>query len=152
MLKVCLLYTSGNWLWKLEALYQDNAKKSFYAATGGFEYTYVGIGDSMIDLGIITEFAYDDRGDEATTSFENDLLLGLRLGVNDTAGTELLASLSYDLDNKGNVFRFETSRRITDNIKVFLEGWVFFDTTPEDFLLYSIREDDFIRLQLFYYF
>ncbi|MDH3390451.1 MAG: hypothetical protein OEL85_01465 [Desulfobulbaceae bacterium] len=147
-----LQMVSGNWLWKLEALYQDNEIKSYYAATGGFEYTFIGIGDSMIDLGIITEFAYDGRGDEATTSFENDLLLGLRLGLNDTAGTELLASLSYDLDNKGNVFRFETSRRITDNIKVFLEGWVFFDTTPEDFLLYSIREDDFIRLQLFYYF
>ena len=147
-----LQIVSGNWLWKLETLYQDNQTKSYYAATGGFEYTFVGIGDSMIDLGIITEFVYDDRGDKATTSFEKDLLLGLRLGFNDTAGTELLAGLSYDMDSKGNVLRFETSRRITDNIKIFLEGWVFFDTDPEDFSLYSIREDDFIRLQLFYYF
>ena len=147
-----LQLVTGNWLWKLEALYQDNDTKSFYSATGGFEYTFVGIGDSMIDLGLITEFAYDDRGNEATTSFENDLLLGLRLGVNDTAGTELLVGLSYDLDGKGNVLQFEASRRLSDNVRIFLEGWAFFDAEPGDYYLYSIREDDFIRLQLFYYF
>ena len=106
----------------------------------------------MIDLGLITEFAYDDRGNEASTSFEKDLLLGLRLGVNDTAGTELLVGLSYDLDGKGNVLQFEASRRLSDNIRIFLEGWAFFDAEPGDYYLYSIREDDFIRLQLFYYF
>ena len=30
-------------------------------------------------------------------TFENDLFAGLRRGVNDSAGTELLAGLSYDL-------------------------------------------------------
>jgi hypothetical protein len=143
---------SGNWLWKLEALYQDNKNKSFFSATGGFEYTFFGLGISMIDLGFITEFAYDNRDDEATTSFENDILLGLRLAINDAAGTELLAGFSHDLDNKGNVLRIEASRRLTDNIKLFVEGWAFFDTEPDDYYLYSIRDDDFIRLQLFYYF
>jgi hypothetical protein len=143
---------AGNWLWKLEALYQDNKTKSFYAATGGFEYTFVGLGDSMMDLGIIAELAYDDRGDDATTPFENDLFGGFRLGVNDAAGTQLLVGLSIDLDNKGNILQLEASRRLTDNIKVFLEGWAFFNTDPGDYYLYSIRDDDFIRLQLFYYF
>ena len=55
-------------------------------------------------------------------TFENDPLWGLRLGINDAAGTEFLAGLSHDLDNKGNVLRFEMSRRITDNVKIFLEG------------------------------
>lgn len=146
-----LQLVAGNWLWKLEALYQDNEAENFYAATGGFEYTFVGVGDSSMDLGLIAEFAYDDRDDKAATSFENDLLLGLRLGVNDTAGTELLAGLSYDLDSRGNVLRFEASRRITDTLKIFLEGWAFFNVEPDDPSLYSIRDDGFIRLQLFYY-
>ncbi|UCD66339.1 MAG: hypothetical protein JSW69_01565, partial [Deltaproteobacteria bacterium] len=64
----------------------------------------------------------------------------------------LLVGLSIDLDNKGNVLQLEASRRLTDNIKVFLEGWAFFNTDPGDYYLYSIRDDDFIRLQLFYYF
>ena len=147
-----LQLVTGSWLWKLEALYQDNESKSFFAATGGFEYSFVRIGDSMMDLGIIAELSYDDRGAEATTPFENDLFAGLRLGVNDSAGTELLAGLSYDLDNKGNVLQIEASRRLTENIKVFVEGWAFFDIEPGDYYLYSIRDDDFIRLQLFYYF
>ena len=85
-------------------------------------------------------------------TFENDLLLGLRLGINDAAGTEFLAGLSHDLDNEGNVLRFEMSRRITDNVKIFLEGWNFFDIEPDDYYLYGIRDDDFVRLQIFYYF
>jgi hypothetical protein len=149
-----LQLVTGNWLWKLEALYQDNKTESFFSTTGGFEYTFVGVGDSMIDLGLIAEYAYDDRNSEATTSFENDLLFGLRLGINDAAGTEFLAGLSHDLDNKGNVLRFEMSRRITDNVKIFLEGWNFFNIEPDDYYyyLYDIRDDDFVRLQIFYYF
>ena len=147
-----LQLVAGSWLWKLEALYQDNASMIFFAATGGLEYTFWGVGNTLMDLGLIAEFAYDDRGSEATTSFQNDLLGGLRLGINDAAGTEILAGLSYDLDFRGKVFRLEASRRITETLKIFLEGWVFFDIAPDDPALYSIRDDDFIRLQLFYYF
>jgi len=147
-----LQMVSGNWLWKLEALYQDNGNENFFAATGGFEYTFFGLGDSMVDLGCIAEFAYDDRDNDATTSFENDLLLGLRLAVNDAAGTVLLAGLSHDLADRGNVFRIEASRRLTDTIKVFVEGWAFFRTEPGDYYLDSIKDDGFVRMQLFYYF
>jgi hypothetical protein len=147
-----LQMVAGSWLWKLEALYQDNATQSFFAATGGFEYTFFSIGNTLMDLGFIAEFAYDDRGTEASTSFENDLLGGLRLGINDAAGTEILAGLGYDLDSRGNVLRLEASRRITDTLKISLEGWAFFDIEPDDPSLYSIRDDDFMRLQLFYYF
>lgn len=147
-----LQLTAGNWLGKLEALYQDNDTNSFFAATGGFEYTFFGLGDSMMDLGLIAEFSYDDRGEKATTSFDNDLVGGIRLGVNDAAGTELLMGLTYDLDDKGNLFLLEASRRLTDNIRVFLDAWLFFNTEPDDYYLYSIRDDDFIRLQIFYYF
>jgi hypothetical protein len=147
-----LQIVAGNWLWKLEALYQDNEIKRFFSTTGGFEYTFIGIADSMMDMGLIAEFAYDDRGDAATTSFEKDVFFGLRVGVNDSAGTELLAGLSYDLDNKGNVLQIEASRRLSNNIKIFLEGWAFYNTEPGDYYLYSIRDDNFLRLQLFYYF
>jgi SH3-like domain-containing protein len=147
-----LQLVTGNWLWKLEALYQDNADDSFYAATGGFEYTLFGLGSSKADLGIITEYAYDERDEEATTPFQNDLLLGLRFGLNDAATTEILLGLSYDLDNKGQTLQLEASTRLSDNISIALEGWAFFNTEPEDYYLHSIRKDDFLRLQIFYYF
>jgi hypothetical protein len=147
-----LQLVAGNWLWKLEALYQDNEEDPYFAATGGFEYTFVGLGNSKTDLGIIMEYAYDDRDKEASTPFENDLFGGLRLAVNDAAGTELLFGLSYDLDDKSNVLQLEASRRLGDSFKIFLEGWAFFNTEPGDYYIYSIRDDDFLRLQIFYYF
>ena len=142
----------GNWLWKLESLYRDETDDDFWAATGGFEYTFVSIADSMVDLGLITEYSYDDRDEDATTPFQNDLLFGLRLGVNDAAGTELLAGISVDLDESGHVLQVEASRRLTDNVKFFLEAWSFFDLEENQTYLYSIRDDDFARLQLFFYF
>lgn len=36
-----------------------------------------------MDLGLVSELAYDDRGDSAATPFENDIMFGLRLAVND---------------------------------------------------------------------
>ena len=142
----------GNWLWKLESLYRDGTDDNFWAATGGFEYTFVSISDTMVDLGLITEYSYDDREDDATTPFQNDLLFGLRLGVNDAASTELLAGISFDLDDSGSVLQIEASRRLTDNLKISLEAWSFFDLEESQTYLYSIRDDDFVRLQLFYYF
>jgi hypothetical protein len=142
----------GNWLWKLESLYRDETDDDFWAATGGFEYTFVSIADTMVDLGLITEYSYDDREDDATTPFQNDLLFGLRLGVNDAASTELLAGISVDLDESGHVLQIEASRRLTDNLKLFLEAWSFFDLEENQTYLYSIRDDDFVRMQLFYYF
>jgi hypothetical protein len=142
----------GNWLWKLESLYRDGTDDNFWAATGGFEYTFVSISDTMMDLGLITEYSYDDRDDDATTPFQNDLLFGLRLGLNDAASTELLAGISFDLDDSGSVLQIEASRRLTDNLKISLEAWSFFDLEESQTYLYSIRDDDFVRLQLFYYF
>jgi hypothetical protein len=106
----------------------------------------------MVDLGFITEYAYDERGEEATTPFENDLFFGLRLAANDAAGSELLAGISQDLDNRGSILSLEASRRLTDRLKVYLEAWAFIDAQPGDYYLYSIRDDDFVRLQFFYYF
>jgi hypothetical protein len=147
-----LQLVAGNWLWKLEALYQENDEDPFFAATGGLEYTFTGMGGSMADLGIIVEYAYDDRDDETVVSFENDLLFGLRLGLNDSAGTELLLGLCHDLNDSGNVLQLEASRRLNDHLKIFLEGWSFFNTDPDDYTLYSIRKDDFFRILLVYYF
>ena len=98
------------------------------------------------------EYVYDDRDEEITITFENDLLFGLRLGVNDAASTEILLGWSYDVDNKGQVLQLEASRRLTGNISFALEAWSFFNTEPADYYLYSIRDDDYIRMQFFYYF
>jgi len=142
----------GAWLLKLEAIYRTGQdEQDFFASTGGFEYTLTGIVGTNMDLGVIAEFAYDERGEQATTPFNNDLMAALRLVANNAASSELLAGIMQDLDTSAHVFTLEASHRLTDHIKVKFEAGFFFDQ-PEEDLLYSMRDDDYLRLELFYYF
>ena len=145
-----LQLVAGECLWKLEAIYRQGQGRSFFATTGGFEYTIVGAAGTATDVGIIGEFAYDERGDQATTPFNHDVMAGLRLALNDAAGTEMLAGLSYDLKYSDRIFSLEASRRFGERWKIFLESYLFV-IHPED-IVYSLRDDDYISLVVAYYF
>ena len=97
------------------------------------------------------EYAYDERGDNGTTLFQNDAFLGLRLAPNDAAGTQLLMGYGQDLDGRENAVRVEASRRLGSHWKLILEAWLFVDTVPGS-IQESLRDDDFARLELAYYF
>jgi len=146
-------WATGNWLWKLEALYRDGFVDRYFAGVGGFEYTFYGVGDSKTDLGLLTEYAYDERGDSPTTTsvYDNDVFLGMRLTPNDAAGTQLLMGFMQDLQETENLLVVEASRRFGQHWKLILEAWMFLDP-DDDSLIYSLRDDDFLRLELAYYF
>jgi len=146
-----LQLVAGQWLLKLESLYRTDQGNDFFASVGGFEYTFVGIAETSMDLGVIGEYAYDERRDNATTVYENDAMFGLRLAVNDAESTELLAGLIQDLDSPARALSVEASRRIGSNWKLFLQAWGFFDS-PSDDLLYNVIDDDFLQIELAYYF
>ena len=146
-----LQLVAGLWLWKLEAIYRTGQVEDFFAGTGGFEYTLVGIAETSMDLGVIVEGAYDERGSRATTYFENDVMFGLRLTLNDAASSELLAGFSRDFEGSSSALSLEASRRFGDNWLLSLEVRTFLDL-PEDDLFYSLRDDGFIQLELAYYF
>ncbi len=142
---------AGQWLYKLEALYRTGQGEDFFAAVGGFEYTFVGLGETGMDLGVIGEYAYDTRGDDATTIYQNDAMIGFRLTPNDAASTEFLCGLIQDVENSSRAITIEASRRIGSNWKISLEAWCFFDV-PDDDLSYCVRDDDYLQLVLAYYF
>ncbi len=142
---------AGNWLWKLEGLHRRGQGESFFSVAGGFEYTFFSVLESSYDIGLIGESIYDDRQDNATTFFENDIMLGLRIAANDAAGSELLAGLIQDLDSSARSLSIEASRRLGNDWKVILDAYFFF-SVPEDDVLYSLRDDDYLSLQLSYYF
>jgi hypothetical protein len=100
-----------------------------------------------MDLGLIGEYAYDERGDSATTAYEDDAMFGLRLAVNDADGTELLAGLIQDLDSRARALSIEASRRFGSNWKLSLQAWGFLDS-PMDDLLFNVRGDDFLQVEL----
>jgi len=144
-------YTGEAWLWKLEAAYRDTKKESYRAAVGGFEYTFIGIRNTPLDLGVLAEYHYDSRRLAASSPLQDDLFIGTRLTFNDTQSSELLAGGIFDLDRSGKSFRVEASRRIGQNYKLSLEGQFFSGIVPRDPLA-AFRADDFIRIELTRYF
>ncbi|MCU7935371.1 MAG: hypothetical protein KZQ99_10890 [Candidatus Thiodiazotropha sp. (ex Dulcina madagascariensis)] len=143
--------TKGDWLWKLEAIHRSSDSGSFNAATGGFEYTLVGIADTAMDLGVLGEYLYDDRQDEAAPPFENDLFVGLRLTGNDVDGSELLAGVIKDLDDSGWMFNLEASRRIGNDWKVGAQARLWSDIDEDD-PLHNFHRDDYLEITLSRYF
>jgi hypothetical protein len=142
----------GDWTWKLEALNQRRKDEIYSAAVGGFEYTFVGIFDSIMDLGVLSEYMYDSRGNAAPTPFERDIFAGIRLTPNDAQSTEFLAGVIYDLDGSGEVYRIEASRRFFDSWKVSLEMQSYSGIDQRDPLLYPLRDDDYLQLDIAWYF
>ena len=141
----------GDWLWKLESIYRDSLHHHTGVVTG-FEYTVVGALGSVWDVGLIAEYLYDSRGNNAQTIGQDDLFLGTRLALNDADSTEILFGVTQDLDNS-DVYnaKLEASSRLTNHLSWRIDGWLFENDTPDD-LLYFGRKDDFIEVSLEYYF
>ena len=167
------------WLFKLEAInrngfdYQDNsvseADSSYQAVVAGFEYTQVGIFDSVLDLGWIGEYLYDSRGEsDPLAVFEDDWFIGWRLAFNDVDDSELLTGLIIDPSSSEKTLGVEYSQRLTDEWSLSVEGriWAGGDEAPDTLQqalfelqngiqrskLASVMNDDYLEVNLTYYF
>ena len=149
-------YTTGPTLWKLEAIgrlnqLDRNVQNSDYVAvTGGVEYTFFGIWESNADLGLVLEGAYDSRGDDALTAFEEDAMYGLRLALNDEQDTSVLLLGKTDVVSGGSSLRLEAERRIGQSWRLEVEGQAFLNTQSAD-IESAIDGDSFLRLKLSYF-
>lgn len=155
--------TFGGWLWKLEAITRSGQGKRIRSIAGGYEYTFVGVNESQVDIGIITEYLYDSRGDSInpavifasqpffTSPFQNDLVLGARVTLNDAASSELLASVIVDMEGGGQSVNIEASRRLGDSWKLSLEGRGVMNI-PAGNVLSSFEDESRVRVELARYF
>jgi hypothetical protein len=141
----------GNWTWKVESILQTRKGRDFTAAVGGFEYTFYGVSESGADLGVLSEYHYDDRKRDAPLGFQNDLFLGMRYVLNDAQDTELLAGGFYDFDFNSKSARVELQRRISGSWKLESELQMFTDVASED-PLRAFHRDDYLQVDLAYYF
>ena len=144
-------WTGDALLLKLEALHRKEATYgSSNAAVYGFEYTFFDIYNGH-DLGAIAEHLYDSRG-KSRTSFDNDLFVGLRYTFNDVEATEILVGSFIDLDDGSRNMRAKAERRFTDSFKGELILQTYNNIADNDLFFHQNRKDDFIRLNLRYYF
>ncbi len=142
--------TRGSWLWKLEAISLNGNYAKYRRATGGFEYTFYGVVGSA-DLGLVMEYLYDSRGELATTPFEDDFMMGLRLTLNDEQSTDALLGVIKDAKDDSYLISLEANRRIGDSWKLSIQASKFL-IDGLDQSLKSFAQDDFLQIELGYYF
>ena len=150
-------WTTGSLLLKLEAIRRSGArnlagmKETYNAFVLGGEYTFFSLWDSAADLTLFAEWDRDGRGRRATNFYENDLFAALRLMLNDVQGTEMTASVLYDLDKSQRIFGLELARRLTDTFSLDLGAVAITNIDPAD-LYYDLRRDGFVQLGINYHF
>ena len=143
--------TKGSWLWKFESIVRSNQRETFFAATGGVEYTLFNLFETGLDLGFVAEYLYDSRGKNGQVLFEDDFLAALRFGLNDVQSTEILAGIIFDRTTSSKFYNLEASRRLGESWTIDLEVR-FFEGAPRFGPSFIFREDDHIRSQLSYHF
>ena len=145
----------GDWTWKLEAAAAEvrsgkkRGTKSF-KTVGGFEYTLVGVLDSIMDLGFVVEYHYSDQHIHQTI-FDNDLATALRFVFNDAQSTEILAGIVTDANTQSLGSFIEASRRLGESWTLEAELRAFHGTKISR-PLFAFRFDDFAQIDLKYYF
>lgn len=144
--------TLDNWLLKFEGYRRQGfGNETYVAAIGGFEYTFVGVFDSAVDVGALAEYHYDERGRSSPTPFNHDLFVGTRVAMNDAADSQLLGGVLSDIHGTGHLVNIEASRRLGEFWKVELELRMFLDVSPSDGLAPFAR-DDYVQLEILRFF
>ncbi len=79
------------------------------------------------------------------------LFLGLRVSLNDIAGSELLVGLGQDLQHSGRFFSLDASRRVGSNVRLALKLRMI-DSSAEEDPLAVLSKDDHLIVEYTYYF
>ncbi len=144
--------TLESWLLKSELIHRsgDNITDHIQLVSG-LEYSFYGVAESDVDIGVVAEWLYDDREEQADTIFQNDILLGFRFALNDEQSSEALVGVIADMDGGAKTFTVEASRRFRDNLKLSLEALIWTDA-KDDPLLFQFAQEDYVQVELGYFF
>ncbi len=161
-----LQYFIGDWSWKLEAISRTGQGARYTGVTIGFEKTFVSALGGRGDLGIITEYLFDDRGNAAQVIGEDDIALGLRYAFNNAANTTALIVALVDVDTREYLVTLEASSRLAANWKIVVEASIFGNSprvsrnlagylqtlADPDTELAFFQDEDFLKIELTRYF
>ncbi|MCG7536676.1 hypothetical protein [Pseudoalteromonas sp. OOF1S-7] len=138
----------ASWLFKMEGIYRDDIA-NLWELGAGFEYTQVGVFDSIYDVGWLAEYLFDSQASDINKSV---LFLGARLVFNDVQGTEVLFGIEQSVTDISEMnMRLEASGRLNADWKWAFELWgINADHAANEY--YLIRNDDFMSLSVSYFF
>jgi uncharacterized membrane protein len=142
---------TGSMFWKAEIIHRRSKRKTITAFTVGGEYTFSNLYRSGIDIGLIAEYNYDDRGLESINSLDDDFFFGTRFAFNDRQSTNLLSGIVIDRNNGTLRYFLEANRRLGDSWKLSFEVTGFENIAETEFL-YLVRNDSYLQFSLSKYF
>jgi len=147
---------SGETIYKTEVAYtkSDDEKVSDYAQISlGVEHTLYGVWGKS-DLGLLAEYyKYDARdgskfgAKDFGNLFADDLTLGFRLSVNDSADSDILGGVAIDRDNHEKIAFMEYNRRLLEKYKLKI-SYQHLSPKKES----RFKEIDSARVEFGYYF
>ena len=143
--------STGSMLWKTEIIYRVSKRKNINAFTVGGEYTFSNIFSSGVDIGLIAEYNFDERGAESINALNDDFFFGTRLAINDKQSSDLIGGVIIDRENQTLRYLLEINRRLGDSWKISIEASGFSNIDPSEFL-YLIRNDNYAQISLAKYF
>jgi hypothetical protein len=97
------------------------------------------------DLTVLAEFTYDQRGRDAPTGLDRDLLMAARWSANNAAGTEATAGSMIDMRSGAQTLRASISRRLSAAWRWTAESHVLVHPHQGEFG-YWLRRDSFIQV------
>ena len=148
---------SGPIIYKLEAIKRNgqknaiNIRENFFSYTLGLEYLINNLFENKWDITSFIEYHNDNRNNDSTDIFQNDLFLATKLNFNNIKGTEFFTSITLDIDGGGNTSSLELSSRVTDNTRVTGSYNSYWSVNDKD-ILYSFRRDNYFRIKVIKYF
>jgi hypothetical protein len=148
--------TLDDTLFKLEAITRDGdqgvSARRFSAVVAGVEHTISQVAETAWDVGLVFEFAWDDRPSSAPpTIYDKDFFVGARFSFNDAGDSSGLLGALFDPE-KGSIYAtIEASARIDDSMRIELEGALALRVSDEDSVLRQFRDDSFITVRFLHF-
>lgn len=144
---------AGSMAWKLEAVRRHTNGDSTWGSVAGFEYTFGDVGGSGMDIGVLGEYLYDEKDDALNALADDEVFAGVRLALNDVAGTTVLAGVLADAERDESLrYGLEASRRLTDDWKLSGEARIFADWPDTDPVIGFLGDQSFVTVTLERYF
>lgn len=107
--------------------------------------------NDRLDLGLVLEYLWDQRGTASNQPFQNDLLAGFRFAFNDAASSDALLGVIQDLDKGATTLSFEASTRLFESYRLKVLGQKFFNT-EDDTVFSAFENESFIQVDFSYFF
>ncbi|WP_420230896.1 hypothetical protein ACN079_15970 [Pseudomonas sp. ABY48] len=149
-------YVTEQTLYKLEAIYRTGQldlalrERNYAAVTIGLEHTLGSFMGGSGDLGLILEYNRDGMGKRSINPLQDDIVLGARYTLNDSADTYLLATVALDRIYASQLYKIELTRRLGQSLKLTAEAFIPSLNDDQEFI-YGYRRDAVVTTSLSYY-